>query len=78
VWGEFRRARAGSEAPPPARSEQKPAKKFFFLLEEKVGAHKIKKCEENFFACWRAKRAAEERSVSFKIGSDFVKQTHQN
>jgi len=40
-----------AEAKPrrPARSEQNPAKKFFFLLEEKIGRAQNKKCEENFF-----------------------------
>jgi hypothetical protein len=44
-----------SEAPPPcsvrSRSQQK---SFLFLLEEKIGALKIKNCEENFFAEQRA------------------------
>jgi hypothetical protein len=34
-----------------SRSQQK---SFLFLLEEKIGARKIKKSEENFFAGWRA------------------------
>jgi len=49
----------------PARQEQNPAKKFSFSfthhtkiwcggLEEKIGRAQIKKCEENFFAGWRA------------------------
>jgi len=42
-----------------------PQKSFLFLLEEKEIARQIKKCEENFFAEQRAKRAAAERSVSF-------------
>jgi hypothetical protein len=53
VWGEFRRARAFE----PRRllcQEQKPAKIFLFLLEEKIGRAQIKKCKENFFAGWRA------------------------
>jgi len=41
-----------------------PQKSFLFLLEEKSVARKIKKCEENFFAEQRAKRAAAGRSVS--------------
>ena len=36
---------------------------FLFLLEEKIGRAQIKKCEENFFARQRAKRAAAGRSV---------------
>ena len=31
-----------------------PKKSFLFLLEEKIGWAQIKKCEENFFAGWRA------------------------
>ena len=38
-------------------------KSFLFLLEEKIGRAQIKKCEENFFAGQRAKRAAAGRSV---------------
>ncbi len=38
-------------------------KSFLFLLEEKIAREKIKKCEENFFAGQRAKRAAAGRSV---------------
>ena len=34
-----------------SRSQQK---SFLFLLEEKIGRAQIKKCEENFFAGWRA------------------------
>ena len=69
MWGEFRHARA--EVPQlrdklrsrrPARQEQDTAKKFFFLLEEKIGRAQNKKCEENFFAGWRA---SARRSVSF-------------
>jgi len=37
-------------------------KSFLFLLEEKIAREKIKKCEENFFAGQRAKRAAAGRS----------------
>ena len=40
-------------------------KSFVFLLEEKEIARQIKKCEENFFAEQRAKRAAAGWSVSF-------------
>jgi hypothetical protein len=70
VWGEFRRARAGSEAPPPARSEQKPAKKFSVPFRRNWSrAHQ--KCRENFFAGWRA-AAGRSGSVPLKIGSDFV------
>ena len=38
-------------------------KSFLFLLEEKIGRAQNKKCEENFFAGQRAKRAAAGRSV---------------
>ena len=38
-------------------------KSFLFLLEEKEIARQIKKCEENFFAERRAKRAAAGRNV---------------
>ena len=34
-----------------SRTQQK---SFLFLLEEKIGWAQIKKCEENFFAGWRA------------------------
>ena len=34
-----------------SRTQQK---SFLFLLEEKIGGAQIKKCEENFFAGWRA------------------------
>ena len=34
-----------------SRAQQK---SFLFLLEEKIGRAQIKKCEENFFAGWRA------------------------
>jgi len=40
-------------------------KSFLFLLEEKNRRAQNKKCEENFFAEQRAKRAAAGRSVSF-------------
>ena len=56
-----------------------PQKSFLFLLEEKEIARQIKKCEENFFAEQRAKRAAAGRSESvgilFKMSSDFFQQT---
>jgi len=59
-----------AEAKPrrPARSEQNPAKKFFFLLEEKIGRAQNKKCEENFFAGWRAAagRSVKVRSPDFR------------
>ncbi|MBI3588807.1 MAG: hypothetical protein HY093_00090 [Candidatus Liptonbacteria bacterium] len=43
-----------------SRTQQK---SFLFLLEEKIGRTQNKKCRENFFAGWRAKRAAAGRSV---------------
>jgi len=61
-----------------SRTQQK---SFLFLLEEKEIVRQIKKCEENFFAEQRAKRAAAGRSESvgilFKISSDFFQQTPQ-
>jgi len=53
----------GGIPPRPSRSEAPPTllvqsrtqqKSFLFLLEEKIGRAQIKKCEENFFAGWRA------------------------
>ncbi|MCX6722585.1 MAG: hypothetical protein NT094_00780, partial [Candidatus Staskawiczbacteria bacterium] len=75
-----------SAAPEPKRSpaallvqSRVPQKSFLFLLEEKEIARQIKKCEENFFAGQRAKRAAAGRSESvgilFEMGSDFFQQT---
>jgi len=50
-----------SAAPEPKRSpaallgqSRSQQKSFLFLLEEKIGARKIRKSEENFFAGWRA------------------------
>lgn len=50
-----------SASPEPQRSpaallakSRTPQKSFLFLLEEKIGRAQIKKCEENFFAGWRA------------------------
>ncbi len=75
-----------SAAPEPKRSpaallvqSRVPQKSFLFLLEEKEIARQIKKCEENFFAEQRAKRAAAGRSelvgILFKMSSDFFQQT---
>jgi len=66
--GEFRRARAGSEAPPPARSEQKPAKKFSVPFRRKKWSRANQKCRENFFAGWRASASGggAERLVSVR------------
>ena len=59
-----------SASPEPKRSpaallskSRPPKKSFVFLLEEKEIARQIKKCEENFFAEQREKRAAAGRSV---------------
>ena len=59
-----------SAAPEPKRSpaamlvqSRVPQKSFLFLLEEKEIARQIKKCEENFFAEQRAKRAAAGRFI---------------
>ncbi|OGN41259.1 MAG: hypothetical protein A2606_03000 [Candidatus Yanofskybacteria bacterium RIFOXYD1_FULL_42_10] len=50
-----------SASPEPKRSpaallvqSRVPQKSFLFLLEEKIGRAQIRKCEENFFAGWRA------------------------
>ncbi len=55
-----------------SRSQQK---SFLFLLEEKIGHAQIKKCEENFFAGWRASAsgggAASLVGVLLKKSSDF-------
>ena len=75
-----------SASPEPKRSpaallvrSRVPQKSFLFLLKEKEIARQIKKCEENFFAEQRAKRAAAGRSESvgilFKMSSDFFQQT---
>ena len=63
----------GNSALPSQKIEASPAallvesrtqqKSFLFLLEEKEIARQIKKCEENFFAGQRAKRAAAGRNV---------------
>ena len=62
-----------------SRAQQK---SFLFLLEEKEIARQIKKCEENFFAEQRAKRAAAGRSelvgILLKMSSDFFQQTPPN
>jgi len=52
--GGFRLARAEAKPRRPARSEQNPAKKFPFPFRRKKRGAQIKKCEENFFAGWRA------------------------
>ena len=59
-----------SASPEPKRSpaallgqSRVPQKSFLFLLKEKIGRAQIKKCEENFFAEQRAKRAAAGRSI---------------
>jgi len=45
----FRRARAGSEAPPPARSRAETSKNIFFSLIEKMGvARKSGKAKKTF------------------------------
>jgi len=54
-WGEGIFARLPKRSPAAllvqSRTQQK---SFLFLLEEKIGWAQIKKCEENFFAGWRA------------------------
>ena len=65
-WGERIFARLPKRSPAAllvqSRTQQK---SFLFLLEEKIRRAQIKKCNENFFAGQRAKRAAAGRSVSF-------------
>ncbi len=61
-----------SASPEPKRSpaallvQSRIPQKSFFLLEEKIGRAQIKKCEENFFAEQRTKRAAAGRSVKVR------------
>ena len=62
-----------SASPEPKRSpaallvqSRVPQKSFLFLLEEKIRRAQIKKCNENFFAGQRAKRAAAGRSVKIR------------
>jgi len=64
-WGEGIFARPLPKRSPAALFVQSrvPQKSFLFLLEEKGIARQIKKCEENFFAEQRAKRAAAGRSA---------------
>ena len=66
-WGEGIFARLPKRSPAAllvqSRAQQK---SFLFLLEEKEIARQIKKCEENFFAEQRAKRAAAGRSVKVR------------
>ena len=77
VWGKEFLPACRSEAPPPCSFRAEVSKKsFLFLLEEKIGRPQNKKCEENFFAGQRAKRAAAGRSkfavrIFVKKGSDF-------
>jgi len=78
VWGKEFLPACRSEAPPPCSFRAEVSKKsFLFLLEEKIGRPQNKKCEENFFAGQRAKRAAVGRSkfavrIFVKKSSDFV------
>jgi hypothetical protein len=54
-----------------SRSQQK---SFLFLLEEKIWGAQIKKCEENFFAGWRAAASgggAERQFLSKKFRAKF-------
>jgi len=59
--GEAEGCGGNSASPEPKRSpaallakSRTQQKSFLFLLEEKIGGAQIKKCEENFFAGWRA------------------------
>jgi len=79
-WGEGIFARLPKRSPAALLAQSRvPQKSFLFLLEEKEIARQIKKCEENFFAEQRAKRAAAGRSelvgILFKMSSDFFQQT---
>jgi hypothetical protein len=64
-----------SEAPPPCSFRTEPSKKVFFsFYEEKIGRAQIKKCEENFFAGWRASASgggAERQFRSKKFRAKF-------
>jgi len=54
-----------------SRTQQK---SFLFRLEEKIGGAQIKKCEENFFAGWRASASgggAERQFRSKKFRAKF-------
>ena len=54
MWGEFRLARAEAKPRRLLVQSRTPKKSFVFLLEKKIGRAQIRKCEENFFAGWRA------------------------
>jgi len=56
-----------------------PQKSFLFLLEEKIGSAQIKKCEENFFAGWRALASGggAERQFRSKKVRAFSNKGHQ-
>jgi len=56
VWGEFRLARAEAKPRRPARSEQNPAKKFFFPFRRKRNRAPNQKMRRKLFAEQRAKR----------------------
>ena len=71
-----------SASPEPKRSptallgqSSAPQKSFLFLLEEKEIALQIKKCEENFFAGWRASASggAERQSSQSGFSSKKVR-----
>jgi hypothetical protein len=76
-WGEGIFARLLRKRSPAAllvqsRTQQK---SFLFLLEEKEIARQIKKCEENFFAGWRALASgggAERQFLSKKFRAKFI------
>src|SRR3989344_388630 len=59
-----------------SRTQQK---SFLFLLEEKIGSAQIKKCEENFFAGWRALASCggAERQFRSKKVRAFSNKGHQ-
>src|SRR3989338_5362928 len=59
-----------------SRTQQK---SFLFLLEEKIGSAQIKKCEENFFAGWRALASGggAERQFRSKKVRAFSNKGHQ-
>ena len=59
-----------------SRTQQK---SFLFRLEEKIGRAQIKKCEENFFAGWRASAngGGAERQFRSKKVRAFSNKGHQ-
>jgi hypothetical protein len=79
VWGEFRLARAEAKPRRPARSEQKPAKKFSFPFRRKNPARAKSEMQRKLF-CWLASVSERRRGgaskfavrILLKESSDFV------